>query len=466
MKLWHNASQILQATGDVGSEKLKRSAGFAIATRVKRALRDEGFTVPGSVVAALVGGGGNGDDALYALAELARRGVATRALLVGEQAERPALKELRRQPTARIAAAGEADDVEFLAAAGIWIDGIAGVGASGPLHAEVGLLLSGLAAEIYTWPAPPTIVALDVPTGLLSPGPFEGLRADLTLCLGARCEVILERPEECGLVELIELSQALPLGEPTTIQLEHHDTGDYLPQPDAQSHKYNRGVVALAAGSESYPGAAFLCAEGAWDIHPGMVVANVPETYQASYIARFPQTLLSEGTWDKHIDAVVVGPGRRSDRLGAEVDAALAQAEQGTAVVLDAEALAHVTTCRGPVLLTPHEGELWRLAKRLGVNAPTRRELAGQVARATGAVVLAKGNITFAATANGEIFASIPGEPYLAQAGSGDRLAGTIGAMAAIARPSSQSELARIAIAATNLRSERAEPANAKASQK
>ena len=132
---------------------------------------------------------------------------------------------------------------------------------------------------------------------------------------------------------------------------------------------------------------------------------------------------------DERRNSVLVGPGSGvNERTRASVLAALATRR---AVVLDADAISVFAqtpaslfdAVKGPVLLTPHEGEFRRLFPDLA-KIPAKVERARQAARRSGATVLLKGPDTVIAAPDGRAVINIHAPASLATAGSGDVLAG------------------------------------------
>jgi len=217
----------------------------------------------------------------------------------------------------------------------------------------------------------------------------------------------------------------------------------WLTPPVATDDKYARGVLGLATGSLDYPGAAVLGAEAALHTGVGMVRYLGPEPVGRLVLQRRPEIVLGSG----RVNAWVVGSGMpapvadgddaiedpgEADRIGEAL-------RSGAPVILDAAAIARAPESIGPVVITPHAGEL---ATLLGV---AREEVAadpvGHAARAAaafGAVVLLKGATTVAARrssridAEGEAVIEVhEATPWLATAGAGDALAGILGALVA-----------------------------------
>jgi NAD(P)H-hydrate repair Nnr-like enzyme with NAD(P)H-hydrate dehydratase domain len=144
---------------------------------------------------------------------------------------------------------------------------------------------------------------------------------------------------------------------------------------------------------------------------------------------------------ENRVQAWLVGSGmgpEDHDQLQRARDAL----ESGLPVVADAGALPALPDVLAPhVVLTPHAGELAALLERLGVEADRAAVEAGTLAAArqaatlTGATVLLKGATTLVAAPSGDVYSQADGTPWLATAGSGDVLAGIIGALLAQACP-------------------------------
>lgn len=360
--------------------------------------------VYGSRVVLLVGSGDNGGDALYAGARLARRGAGvTAVLLAPERTHAGGLAALRRAGGG-VAPSRQADGIPaFLRAAAdlidradLVLDGIVGIGAKGPLRPDAAPL-AALASR-----ARAAVVAVDLPSGVdPDTGEVDGeaIRADLTVTFGTHKPGLLVDPgrEYAGSVRLVDIGLSLP-GEAAVEALQHADVARLLPVPGAESDKYRRGVVGIAAGSARYPGAAVLAVSGALRGGAGAVRYVGPAA--DAVIARFPETLVSDRGPRKagRVQAWVVGPGAGDDASAvAEVLAA------DVPVLIDADGLrlADVDAVRGrdaPTLMTPHAGEA---AALLGVareeveraRLDSVRELAGRY----GATVLLKGSTTLVA---------------------------------------------------------------------
>lgn len=210
----------------------------------------------------------------------------------------------------------------------------------------------------------------------------------------------------------------------------------WWPVPDAQSHKYTRGVVGIDAGSASYPGAGLLAVAGALGAGPGMVryLGQVPSTV---IVHRYPSVVAAPG----QVQAMVLGSG------WGELPDAKERLQRAVALqvplVIDADALGLLPQgLPGNSLITPHAGELARLlgADRVDVESDPIGA-ATQAASQLGVTVLLKGAIQPVVTPEAEVWTAIPGPAWTGQAGSGDVLAGACGTLLAAGLPAWQAGL-------------------------
>ncbi|MFG3716486.1 NAD(P)H-hydrate dehydratase [Streptomyces massasporeus] len=422
-----NAERELMARLPEGALMQRAAAGLAAACA------DLLGRVYGSRVVLLVGSGDNGGDALYAGARLARRGAGvTAVLLAPERAHAAGLAALRR---AGGRVAGDGDGEGLVEGADLVLDGIVGIGGKGGLRPEAVPLAAAAGRSRGA------VVAVDLPSGVdADTGEVHGhaVRADLTVTFGTHKPGLLIDParEYAGSVRLVDIGLELPV-EPELEALQHEDVARLLPVPAAESDKYRRGVVGIAAGSARYPGAAVLAVSGA--LRGGAGAVRYVGPAGDAVIARYPETLVSD-KGPKHagrVQAWVVGPGAGDDAATvAEVLAA------DVPVLIDADGLrlADAEVVRGrraPTLMTPHAGEA---AALLGVE---RGEVEGgrlaavrELARRYGATVLLKGSTTLVADSGGGAVRVNPtGTGWLATAGSGDVLSGLGGSLLAAGLP-------------------------------
>ena len=240
-----------------------------------------------------------------------------------------------------------------------------------------------------------------------------------------------------------------------------------LPARPARGHKGSFGKLLVLAGSLDYAGAALLVCRAAGRTGVGLVTLAVPESLQPLFAAKVveattmglpeddveevdPEPALARILDHEH-DALVVGPGLRPGLTTAELVRQLIVApggEQPPPAVLDAEALRSLATLDGwwsgerrPAVLTPHAGEFARLRAGSGVDTEADGDLIddddARVAATRDAasvwkqVVVLKGARTVIAAPDGEVAIAPFENPALATGGTGDVLAGAIGALLA-----------------------------------
>ncbi len=203
---------------------------------------------------------------------------------------------------------------------------------------------------------------------------------------------------------------------------------DFIAVPREGDDKYSRGVLGVITGSNDYPGAAVLGVDAALHTGVGMVRYLGPERPSALVMARRPETV----TIDGRVQAWLLGSGMDASTRDPLTDARIATAlASGHPLVLDAGAIESAVSSRGPVVLTPHHGEL---ARSLHVDvAEVSSEPEMWVARASenfGATVVLKGHTTLVCGAGAQYKVVAP-TTWLATAGTGDALAGILGAVVA-----------------------------------
>lgn len=430
------AEEALMQTLDEGELMARAVEGLAGVAAAR--LRERG----GDAVAALVGPGNNGADALYAAARLAEAG--WNAVAVHHH-------PLHEGARAAAEAAGvvlTADPTQ-LAEADVVLDGILGIGARPGLPSWAVGWVAALSDTSH-------VIAVDLPSGqdpmggALDP---DGVFADETVTFSVAKPVHLLPPTEqaCGVLTVVDIG-IQPHGEPVVRRLDHDDVAARWPVPSAADDKYSRGVVGVVAGGESYPGAAVLGVTAAVEAGCGMVRYVGTPTSTALVRAAVPEAVHGPG----RVQAWVVGPGL--DVLSGEegAPAQLAAARQALAgdepVVVDAGGLdlldAHVLSSRADAvtLLTPHAGECARLLTRLAGEV-TREQVearplahARALAERTGATVLLKGSTTLVVPP-GEVataWSQSDAPAWLATAGAGDVLAGLLGTLLAAGLPADE----------------------------
>jgi NAD(P)H-hydrate epimerase len=289
------------------------------------------------------------------------------------------------------------------------------------------------------------VLAVDIPSGVAGDTGAAGgavLPATATVTFAARKPGLVQGDGVRLAGEVTVADIGLPLGDAWIALVEDADLADRLPPRDPGGNKWAAAVL-VAAGSPGMTGAAALCAAAAYRAGSGMVRLGVP----GGSLEDLPATeavgvaLPGDGWADVALEvaarcrAVVVGPGLgRAKGTGAQVRWLVARS--ACPVVVDADGLsvlgrldARPLEASAPVVLTPHDGEFERLIGH--PPGPDRVGAARHLARVSGAVALLKGPTTAVADPSGRVLLATAGTPALASAGTGDVLAGVIGAFLA-----------------------------------
>jgi hydroxyethylthiazole kinase-like uncharacterized protein yjeF len=424
------AEEALMATLPPGTLMQRAAAGLA--RRCALLLAGDGG-VYGARVLLVVGAGNNGGDALFAGALLARRGATVSVLVLAPgRVHEKGLAALRR-------AGGRVVD-GLPAVADLVLDGIVGIGSAGPLRAAAAAVVKDLSAVRAPRGGRPPVVAVDVPSGVAVdtgdlPGP--AVRADVTVTFGCLKPALVVGPAApyAGQVDLVDIGLAPWLRTAPAVHVaEAADIAEWWPKLGANSEKYSRGVVGVATGSATYPGAAVLSVSGALAGPVGMV--RYAGSAREQVLTHHPSVIATERVAEAgRVQAWVCGSGLGTDdRAANALRTVLATA---LPVVLDADAISLLvdgsmaTALRrdAPIVVTPHDREF----KRLAGDEPgaDRVGSALRLAAWINGVVLLKGDRTIVATPGGRAWANPTGTPALATGGTGDVLAGLLGSLLA-----------------------------------
>lgn len=438
---------------------LMENAGSAAAAAAERLWRAAGATGP---LLVLCGPGNNGGDGLVIARRLHNQGLPVRALLAaaadrlqGDAAQNYRLAQRfgvplleRPTPAALRRAVREA---------GLVVDALLGTGLTGPVRGEMSRLLSLLNAEARL------VLAVDLPSGINSEtGAVMGtaVRADLTVTFGLAKVGMYCYPGRayCGEIEVADISLPRALLEAPDLQTElitPERAAEGLPARSPQMHKGEAGRLLLIAGSPGMTGAAALAAQAAVRAGAGLVYLAIPEPLNAILEGKctepitLPQPATAAGALAlsaadsllqhaAQCQAVVLGPGLGREPETAELVRRLVPAIR-TPLVVDADALNALTgqaellaRRRAPTVITPHPGELSRLRGEPveGLQAD-RVTAARRTAAELDCVNLFKGAGTVCADPHGRALLNPTGHDGLASGGTGDVLAGMLGAFLA-----------------------------------
>ena len=446
-------------------DELMQSAAHAVAVVAEKMLakaEESAGAAEGSVLL-LVGPGGNGGDALYAGAVLAMQGRKVEAYPL-EGADRVHERAAR----AFTAAGGSFVGLERADSYLVIVDGMFGLGGRDEIPVEVDEFLREAQGVRTGGKRRPRVLAIDLPSGVVADtgkAPGRHVSVDVTVTFGglrrahglsAECGTVL--CEDIGLddgsmlsAELSRLQSAVSLWHtpverlaPEGLAAQLLGSPEPLPgelpgEPGAVDDKYSGGVVGICAGSKNYLGAGVLATLAAVNTtssmvryigeHPEYVLATTPEVVVHPVVRGAGQ-----------VQARMVGSGRGTDRDAR--DELLAVLDMVQPLVLDADAITvlaknpdvlEILRARNaPTLLTPHDGEFDRLAKAAGLPAesPDRITSTERLAGELNCTVLLKGRFTIIANPQRTVVVDTASS-WAATPGSGDVLAGILGALVA-----------------------------------
>ena len=352
----------------------------------------------------------------------------------------------------------------------IVIDGLLGTGLNGTLREPYSSIINLLNSKNLI------TIAIDLPSGMNGDNGFPigydveqisdqnifelpMLRADLTVTIGAPKWGLIGKigAEYCGHVKLVDIGLKFFDSATENEMIFSEDIVNYFKRPSVYNHKNSVGRVLCVAGSKQYPGAAFLGALTALRGGAGFVNLAVPESANiinnsGMHSLVMHQILDNEtgvfsgesvpqlATIINNVDAIIIGSGITTDTENIDVLEYIRDNVENKAVIYDADALNLISQNPDLLLsefqkniniLTPHVGEMNRLLDAFKIENYinlSRIEQAVGLAQKTSSIIVLKGHHTVIAIPEGKFNINSSGSVALATAGTGDCLAGIIGA--------------------------------------
>jgi hydroxyethylthiazole kinase-like uncharacterized protein yjeF len=474
----------IHQSGLVADDTLMELAGYSVAQRVLPFLGLDSSIATKILV--LTGPGNNGGDGLVAARYLRAASSEVSCLLV-DQDLRGKKSSLNQKNLDRARVAGVpmfedfADWKKKVAPTYngllVIIDAIFGLGFKGDLSEGHQKLIADLTGFAQKW-----VCAIDIPSGLEANGAVTSesgvLAADLTLTFGALKPVHVLAPGRhwCGLVETIDIGYPCKMEHevlaegPIKLRLrQFHSEQECTPGPLLHSdiHKYDRGHVLVIGGSVGMSGAPILSALSAYRGGAGWVSLALPPAckgeksvpldiplveglFRADSTGQPKNPVLDfeallEYVEHRSVRSIVLGPGMIEPIASPEFLSFVhdfIQSYQGT-VIVDAGALRQLgdlleagRSFRGRLILLPHPGE-WKAMFRT-VDCPANLAK-GADAFAEALTWASERGLSLLYKSASPIFFNEElgtadiyrlGSRFLAKAGTGDILAGLIGAKA------------------------------------
>ena len=448
----------------VGTDVLMENAGLAVAQSARDLVGAAGVRI-----AVLVGPGNNGADGLVAARHLRRWGAEVVCFLVTGRLRSDPKLDLAIEYGVQIIDAAATEIVErILSWSDLVIDAILGTGRSRPLEDNVLEIMLCLATTRKAL-KPPRLLALDLPTGLnADTGDVDvnSVPCDITLALGYPKAGLLNFPgaEHAGELRVLDIGIPSGLKEEAAIQLESLDgnwVARHLPKRPLDAHKGTFGHVLVVAGSRNFVGAAYLAAQASVRAGAGLTTLASPESVyriaaakctepihlplledkEGRVSSRAAQILRNES---RQYTNVLVGCGLGLSGGTVQFVEDLLFHQDGSRIselptLVDADGLNNLACIenwaqrpRGPLVLTPHPGEMATLTE-----LPTKEIQEDRVAVVKeyavrwNVTLVLKGANTVIGQPDGTVRVASFANPGLATGGTGDVLSGVIAGLMA-----------------------------------
>jgi hydroxyethylthiazole kinase-like uncharacterized protein yjeF len=408
----------------------------------------------------LCGGGNNGGDGYVAARALVESGAVVVVYHLGDAGALRGDAQMAFERS-RVAPLPLGDYAPL--AGDVVIDAVFGAGLSRDIPRELARIIEAVTN------AKAPVLAVDLPSGLCGRRGVPlgaSFRAERTVTFMARKPGHLLMPGRalCGALEVFDI------GITTRIHTDHAGAvaenhplvwRDALPASDIETHKFRRGHLTVFSGPAHATGASRMTALAALKAGAGIVTVAAPR--RALDVLSVTLTAVMNAPMDDADDlrlwlddrrhgAFVLGPGFGDLEKARQFVSLLGD----RAAVLDADAITafkdyaetlfeRVTSGAGKFVLTPHEGEFARLFPDLAADGTLSKIEKAQAASArSGAVLVYKGADTVIAAPDGRALVNTNAPASLATAGSGDVLAGIIGALLAQGAPAFEAAAAGV----------------------
>lgn len=435
----------------ISEDLLMENAGQAVCFVISQELgiKDNKFVV-------FCGGGNNGGDGLVVARKIHSNGGEAKVFLLDDEAKfkgaaRRNFEIVSRMPI-QMSRISSIDPVipELLDCDAI-VDAIFGTGLVrkvGGMHKDVIQLINGSQSTVFS---------VDIPSGISgNTGEVMGVavNADYTVTLGLPKlgNMLYPGYEHCGKLYVSHISFPPALYNSRTIKVAINNPVE-LPERAKDTHKGSYGKALFIAGSSSYLGAPYFSALSFLKAGGGLSYLATPKSIspfiasKGSEIVFVPQNETPSGSialenkddlleFSQTVDMVIVGPGlslaqetqELVRRLAPKINKPLLMDGDGiTAIAGD---LGKIKKREAPTILTPHLGEMSRIAKmEISEINKNKIDVLQRTAKELNAIIILKGAHSLIGYPDGTVFINVSGNSGMATAGSGDVLTGTIAAM-------------------------------------
>lgn len=332
------------------------------------------------------------------------------------------------------------------------VDAIFGTGFKGTVSSHVGNVI-----ELVNTSGRP-IVSVDIPSGLeadtgMVNGPCIKANSTITFAQNKLGLIIGQGPQFVGKLTVADISIPMDLTDSLNIKkflTTHEVVRGFIPARQSDSHKGTYGRLLVIGGSRGLSGAAAMASMAGLRAGAGLVTLAVPKSLhdlmeikltevmtkplpETDEVSISIEALEAIKQMALDVDVLAVGPGMSVNESTVNLIKEMLTVVEKP-MVLDADALNAVAgsihllkKCKGPLVLTPHPGEMARL---LGIKTEevqnNRIEVVREAAVNWNAVVVLKGERTITAGPEGSIYINPTGNPGMSTGGTGDVLTGVI----------------------------------------
>ena len=303
-----------------------------------------------------------------------------------------------------------------------------------------------------------SVVCVDIPSGLDADSPFfeTAIKGKTTITFGYPkiCHIVYPAAENCGKVYVVDIGLDDSFAPSYRNLITPYNI--HLPEREKTGNKYTFGHVAIVGGSVGKSGAVIMSAKAATAAGSGLTTVIIPSSINTAVEINLIEEMSipvedSEGTFSNKakeeipslinkgkFSSVVVGMGMSVNENTKKLVRELLKLEKP--IVIDADGLNNLSnienfkeilkTRKHPTILTPHTGEFSRLT---GISTQTIMENFEEIGRnfasETNSYLVLKFSRMVVFTPDGNIYYCNRGNPGMATAGTGDVLAGIVGAL-------------------------------------
>ncbi len=417
----------------------------------------------------LVGKGNNGGDGLVAARYLQDAGIKVTLLYAQDPAEMIGDAAIQRDATRQsgidvaIWNKDWEEESNWHSYTGI-VDALLGTGSKGEPRAPYDAMIT--AANRSGKP----IIAADIPSGLhADTGEVAEtcIQASVTVSLAFLKRGLVQYPGAGVAGDVVVRQIGIPRFTAQTLGVDTHlvtnEVLEHVLEVDPEraravdGHKGTYGHVLIVGGSMNMSGAGLLASRAALRIGSGLVTWALPQALLPHIAGHVPELMLApavegvDGKWERSstdailplaekCDVLAIGPGLGRfeqdgewlQTLWEKTDQPLVLDADGLNIIAEADGLSSWQSRSADTVLTPHPGEMGRLA---GISTPEvqrdRIGIARDFAIKHGITLVLKGARTVIASADGRVYVNTTGHPGMATGGSGDALTGIIAGLLA-----------------------------------